>query len=281
MPSLSQISTLVRQAASDAGFDLAGMAAVEDFPELAHFPGWVESGRAGEMDYLKKKDQQGRLQRASLQNAVPWARSVIVCAMNYNTAQPSSTDCNESDRGWISRYAWSDQDYHDAVLRRLRQVEGSLRNFARDTDLLTRCYVDTGPIVERVYAKYAGIGWIGKNTCIINQQLGSWLFLGVILTSLPLVPAPASPPPTAAVPARAALMPAPPVLWSRPIKWIRTSASLISPSKSAALFPKLCAPLLAAMSLAATSARTSVPGIEATIRRSLQPLPNFRPGLNW
>ncbi len=186
VPSLSQISTLVRQAASDAGFDLAGMAAVEDFPELAHFPGWVESGRAGEMDYLKKKDQQGRLQRASLQNAVPWARSVIVCAMNYNTARPFSTDCNQSDRGWISRYAWSDQDYHDAILRRLRQVEDSLRKFASDPELRTRCYVDTGPIVERVYAKYAGIGWIGKNTCIINQQLGSWLFLGVILTSLPL-----------------------------------------------------------------------------------------------
>jgi epoxyqueuosine reductase len=71
-------------------------------------------------------------------------------------------------------------------MRRLRQVENVLKNTSPDT--ITRCYVDTGPIVERVYAKYAGIGWIGKNTCILNQQQGSWLFLGVILTSLDLPP---------------------------------------------------------------------------------------------
>ena len=86
-----------------------------------------------------------------------------------------------SDQGWISRYAWFNGDYHDFVMKRLRQVEARLRESSADIE--TRCYVDTGPIVERIYAKYAGLGWIGKNTCLINQQMGSWLFLGVILTS--------------------------------------------------------------------------------------------------
>jgi epoxyqueuosine reductase len=118
---------------------------------------------------------------------------VVVCAINYNTAQPYSTQVaehsdNAEGRGWISRYAWSQQDYHDSVMRRLEQVETAVRNAAGRDDLLTRCYVDTGPIVERVLAKYAGVGWIGKNTCILNQNLGSWLFLGVILTSLDLAP---------------------------------------------------------------------------------------------
>jgi epoxyqueuosine reductase len=98
----------------------------------------------------------------------------------------------DTSRGWISRYAWAREDYHDAVLRRLRNVEDELRRLLGSNErgslanesLQLRSYVDTGPLVERVYAKYAGIGWIGKNTCIINQKLGSWFFLGVILTSL-------------------------------------------------------------------------------------------------
>jgi epoxyqueuosine reductase len=110
----------------------------------------------------------------------------VVCAINYNTAQPYSTQAADATRGWISRYAWGQRDYHDAVMTRLWQVEAALKSAAASDDLITRCYVDTGPIVERVVAKYAGIGWIGKNTCIINQKLGSWMFLGVILTSLDL-----------------------------------------------------------------------------------------------
>src|SRR5262249_19732665 len=89
-------------------------------------------------------------------------------------------------RGWISRYAWSQEDYHEAVLRKLKSVEQKLISAVEG--IQTRCYVDTGPLVERIYAKYAGVGWIGKNTCIINQKIGSWLFLGVILTSLELTP---------------------------------------------------------------------------------------------
>ncbi len=185
MPVAAEIAATIKGAAAEAGFDLAGIAPVADSPELAAFPHWIAHGRAGEMRYLESRDEQGRLKRASLANLAPWARSVVVCALNYHTAAPRSTECRDRRGGWISRYAWSREDYHTAVLRRLRRVESALRDAA---PCETRCYVDTGPVVERVYAKYAGIGWIGKNTCIIHQRLGSWLFLGVILTSLELRP---------------------------------------------------------------------------------------------
>jgi epoxyqueuosine reductase len=186
-----QITSFVKQAAGEAGFELAGVAPVHDFGELDRFREWIAAGRAGEMQYMEARNDSGALQRASLRSTLPWVRSVIVCAINYNTAQPYSTDVDDPQRGWISRYAWGQQDYHEAVQERLRAVEGKLRGAlggSQTTDLQTRCYVDTGPLVERVYAKYAGIGWIGKNTCILNQKLGSWLFLGVILTSLELEP---------------------------------------------------------------------------------------------
>jgi epoxyqueuosine reductase len=169
----------------DAGFDLAGIAGVGARRSWNIFRSGSRKGRAGEMKYLQARDEQGRLKRASLANVAPWARSVVVCAINYNTAQPYSTEVSRMDRGWISRYAWS-EDYHESVMDdfgRSKLREGCSR---RDNDVVTCCYVDTGPIVERVVAKYAGIGWIGKNTCIINQKMGSWLFLGVILTSLEL-----------------------------------------------------------------------------------------------
>ena len=206
---IGHITAIVKQAAREWGFDLAGVAPVSDPPELAHFAPWIEAGRAGEMHYMKARDEQGRLKREALRNAAPWARSVIVCALNYNTSQPYSTQVNDRERGWISRYAWGREDYHEAVMRRLRMVEEALYRACEDQSgilirksateappgtsealpgLQTRCYVDTGPIVERVLAKYAGVGWIGKNTCIINQKAGSWLFLGVILTSVELEP---------------------------------------------------------------------------------------------
>ncbi len=189
----AEITDVVTKAATEAGFELVGVAPVDDAPELEYFPRWIDAGHAAEMKYLEARDEQGRLKRASLAHAAPWARSVVVCAINYNTAQPYSTQAPDHStkmqgRGWISRYAWGQQDYHEPVMLRLRQVEAALRNAVGSDDLVTRCYVDTGPIVERVVAKYAGIGWIGKNTCIINQKVGSWMFLGVILTSLDLKP---------------------------------------------------------------------------------------------
>jgi epoxyqueuosine reductase len=197
---ITKIADLVKQTAHEAGFELAGIAPVRDFAELNYFPDWIAAGHAGEMKYMESRDEAGQLKRASLRSAAPWARSVIVCAINYNTAHPYSTQVNDPQQGWISRYAWSREDYHEAVMRRLRVVENSLRDAVGEpgqnalatvgdtAPLQTQCYVDTGPLVERVYAKYAGVGWIGKNTCILNQKLGSWLFLGVILTSLELEP---------------------------------------------------------------------------------------------
>ncbi len=185
--SVHDISEKIKQAATAAGLELAGIAPVDDFAELKRFPEWIAEGRAGEMKYLESRTDAGELRRASLQSVFPWARSVVVCATNYNTAQPYSTTVNDLSRGWISRYAWSREDYHDTVLQRLREVETKLKDIAGQ-NIETRSYVDTGPIVERVYAKYAGLGWLGKNTCLINQQIGSWLFLGVIVTSVELTP---------------------------------------------------------------------------------------------
>jgi len=188
---ISDLKAIVKRAAEAAGFDLAGIAPASDAAELKYFPEWIAAGHAGEMKYLEARDDRGDLKRSSLARVAPWARSVVVCAINYNTENPYSTQVRDAERGWISRYAWSQDDYHEAVLRRLKQVEAALRQAVpaeQHPALTTRSYVDTGPIVERIFAKYAGVGWIGKNTCIIHQKIGSWLFLGVILTSLELTP---------------------------------------------------------------------------------------------
>jgi epoxyqueuosine reductase len=185
---VTDLKSLVQRVAKEAGFDFSGVASSADTAEIKEFPAWIAAGRAGEMKYMEARDERGELKRGSLSRVAPWAKSVVVCAINYNTDQPYSTQAKDPGRGWISRYAWGREDYHDAVLRRLKQVETALHENLRDPDLFTRAYVDTGPIVERVFAKYAGVGWIGKNTCIISEKKGSWLFLGVVLTSLELQP---------------------------------------------------------------------------------------------
>jgi epoxyqueuosine reductase len=190
IPSFQEV---LEQHASSVGFDICGVAPASEFAELKYFPAWVNQGSAGEMKYLEAKNEAGQWKRAALQNAAPWAKSVVVCALNYNSSQPYSTDPAEKGSAWISRYAWFRQtDYHDALLKRLRQLESSLKAEA-PKPIRTWCYVDTGPVIERVYAKYAGIGWIAKNTCVINEQLGSWLFLGVMLTDVELTTAPTMP----------------------------------------------------------------------------------------
>lgn len=195
----SELRNWLDQAAREAGFDAAGVAAVRDAgdpvaaQEAARFAGWVDAGRAGEMEYLKRRDEAGTLLRSGLQVAMPWARSVVVCALNYNADAPKSLDAAEPGTGWIARYAWSGRkgedgatiptDYHDELLGRLRRIETEL---LAQTGCTTRSYVDTGPLVERSLAVQAGVGWIGKNTCVIRQGMGSWLLLGVIVTSLPV-----------------------------------------------------------------------------------------------
>ncbi len=168
------------------GFDLCGVARAEDFPELAHLPEWLARGYAGEMRYL---EDPRRLPPARV---LETARSIFVCAVNYNTSLAYSTQSppeqadDASPRGWISRYAWGD-DYHDVLLEKLEALIANMRaEFMESFEALA--YVDTGPIVERVAAKHAGLGWLAKNTCLINAELGSWLFLGVIVTTLELAP---------------------------------------------------------------------------------------------
>ncbi len=191
MPAHFELSNEIQRLATQTGFELAGVAGVADTPEHAFFPQWLAQGHGGEMRYLETRNQAGELKRASLASAAPWARSVIVCAVNYNTLQPYSTHAGSATQAWISRYAWSRRDYHNVVLEKLRTLEARLLELCAERELpapRTWCYVDTGPVIERIFARYAGIGWIGKNTCILNQKLGSWLFLGVILTSLDLAP---------------------------------------------------------------------------------------------
>ncbi len=188
---LSVIRAELKRLACEAGFDLAGVAGVAETAEHRFFPGWLAEGYAGELSYLEKRNEAGDLKRASLANTAPWARSVVVCAVNYNSGQPYSTHAGTTSQGWISRYAWSQRDYHNVVLEKLRALEAALLETCERQAIpapRTWCYVDTGPVIERIFAKYAGIGWIGKNTCVLNEELGSWLFLGVMLTSLELRP---------------------------------------------------------------------------------------------
>jgi epoxyqueuosine reductase len=171
--------------ARSLGFDLCGVAPVESLAELAHLPEWLARGYAGEMKYMHDP------RRADPRQVLEGARSLIAVALNYNTPEPPSTDGNGgsengSPRGWISRYAWG-ADYHDVLGKKLEALLAGMRAEIRKP-FDARAYVDTGPILERVAAKYAGLGWLAKNTCLINQKLGSWLFLGVIVTTLELAP---------------------------------------------------------------------------------------------
>jgi epoxyqueuosine reductase len=169
------------------GFELCGVAPAEKFPELERFPEWLERGYAGEMKYLSDA------RRLDPKDAMSGVRSLIVCGLNYNTKFPYSTGdvaagAGENPRGWVSRYAWGG-DYHDVLWSKLNTLIAEMRmQFAQAEPFEVRAYADTGPVHERVAAKYAGLGWLGKNTLLLNQQAGSWLFLGVILTSLRLTP---------------------------------------------------------------------------------------------
>jgi epoxyqueuosine reductase len=188
---VSQVSADIKRLALDEGFDLAGIAGVADTPEHRFFREWLDAGHGGEMRYLETRNDAGELKRASLANAAPWARSVVVCALNYNSDAPYSTHSGSTAQGWISRYAWTERDYHDVLLAKLRSLEAKVVEFVATQGLekpRTWCYVDTGPVIERVFAQHAGIGWVGKNTCVLNEKLGSWHFLGVMLTSLELTP---------------------------------------------------------------------------------------------
>jgi epoxyqueuosine reductase len=182
----AESSQWVCERARALGFDLCGVARAESWPELARLPDWLARGHAGEMRYLEDPRRQ------SPKNALANARSVIVCALNYNSAKPYSMEAiapasdGDLPRGWISRYAWG-TDYHEVLGAKLELLVAAMHEqFGKSHE--ARWYVDTGPVHERVAATHAGLGWLAKNTLLINPGLGSWLFLGVILTTLDLAP---------------------------------------------------------------------------------------------
>ena len=170
--------------AKELGFDLCGITSVEALRDTAHFKEWLDRGYAGRMQYLHDP------RRTDVMQVLPDASTIVVCALNFNTPAPSSIDAATQAasqlRGWISRYAWG-EDYHMVLGKKLEHLVAAMRgHFVGPWQ--ARAYVDTGPISERVVAQQAGLGWQAKNTCFINEKLGSWLFLGVILTSLDLSP---------------------------------------------------------------------------------------------
>jgi epoxyqueuosine reductase len=175
-------SAEIKAQAAELGFDLCGIAPAGDFKELRFLPDWLARGYAGDMQYLHRS--AGR--RADVREVMPSARSVIALATVYNTERPYSTEIADPSAALIARYAWG-EDYHHVIEQRMDALVAWMRERG-GLEFEARAYVDTGPVQERVYAQYAGIGWIGKNTCVINPEAGSWLFLSEIICSLPLEP---------------------------------------------------------------------------------------------
>ena len=194
-------SNSIKQKALELGFDLCGIAPADRFPELSFLREWIDRGYAGDMAYMSRSAEQ----RSDAAAVVPGARSVIVTGTIYNTDRPYTTrimgsdPIHESYQGvessreggltpvaLIARYAWGD-DYHDVLKTRLEALLAWMRAESPEA-FAAAAYVDTGPVQERVYAQYAGLGWIGKNTCLINPELGSWFFLSEIICTLPLEP---------------------------------------------------------------------------------------------
>ncbi len=172
----------IRQRARDLGFDLCGVAPVGHHAELSFLDEWLAHGYAGEMTYMA----ESAALRADVRAVLPGARSVIVTGTVYNTRTESGDVAPAEGVARIARYAWGD-DYHDILRARINQLVDWMHDVA-DQPFEARAFVDSGPVQERVYALYAGLGWIGKNTCLINPELGSWLFLSVIICTLPLDP---------------------------------------------------------------------------------------------
>ena len=175
-------SSEIKAHARRLGFDACGIAPAADHAELGFFRDWLDRGYAGDMAYLERSADR----RADVRRVLPSARTVIVTATVYNSDRPYSTECADRGRAQIARYAWG-EDYHAVITERLEALLTWMRDVS-PTPFDARLYVDTGPVQERVYARHAGIGWIGKNTCVINPRLGSWIFLGEIICSLPLAP---------------------------------------------------------------------------------------------
>ena len=177
-------SAAVKSRAAELGFDLCGVAPAAGFPRLEVLREWLDRGYAGEMGYMERTADR----RADVRAVLPTARSVIVLGTLYNTDRSYSTEVDDPGTALISRYAWGD-DYHDVLGARTE----ALRSWMLAThpeSFESRAYVDTGPVQEKAWAERAGLGWVGKNACVINPELGSWLFLSVVICSVSLDPDP-------------------------------------------------------------------------------------------
>ncbi len=171
------LTAAVKDEARRVGFDLVGVCPAVEPPRMELFHRWLDAGYAGEMKYLPDRSHAYEHPRHVLDGA----RSVVMLGMNYRTAEPAQAKPGE---GRVSRYAWGAADYHDVVHERL----GRLREFVHKLapEAKTRGVVDTAPLLERDFAQLAGLGWIGKNTLLLNRHDGSWFFLAALLTDLAL-----------------------------------------------------------------------------------------------
>jgi epoxyqueuosine reductase len=167
----------VRGLALGAGFDAVGVAPAEPTPESEFLREWIARGYAGEMHYLARRVEE----RVDPRRLLEGARSILVVGLVYDPG-PRAAPAPGAAR--VARYAGG-EDYHEVMWERLRELEAGLEALAPGP-VRTRSFCDTGPVQERVLAAAAGLGWIGKNTCLIHPRLGSYLFLGVVLTDLEL-----------------------------------------------------------------------------------------------
>jgi len=174
------LSADIKEKAYELGFDLVGVAPAERAPHADAYALWVDAGYAATMGYMARDVPR----RQDPRHVLPGARSVIVAGLSYYVLDPPTDLWDDPARGRIARYAWG-MDYHDVMTPRLRQLAEFITRQTRH-EVQSRAYVDTGPILERDFAAQAGLGFIGKNTCLITPTMGSFLFLGELLLDLEL-----------------------------------------------------------------------------------------------
>ena len=176
----STLSFLIKDLFKSKGFDLVGFSKIQQMKDFDYMKDWLENGYHADMEYLENPKRQ---EPAS--SIDPSYISVISCAINYNLFKISENSENSKNKNmaWIARYAVID-DYHK-ILKKL--IDSLMQEISKIYKLNYKVYVDTGPLIERAYSKHAGIGWVGKNSCIINKNLGSFFFLSEILIDKQLI----------------------------------------------------------------------------------------------